>query len=110
MRLTPLLLAASFFVSLAPGQDCEEAQALARQTYEARRYDQSALYFARAVTACGASAPLLLALGQAQLLAQHPADAVAALDRIASDTPEYVQALKVKAKALYFLRRDADAE
>jgi tetratricopeptide (TPR) repeat protein len=95
---------------LTTGQDCQEAQTLARQTYEARRYDQSALYFARAVTACGASAPLLLALGQAQLLAQHPADAIAALDRIASDTPEYVQALKVKAKALYFLRRDADAE
>jgi tetratricopeptide (TPR) repeat protein len=95
---------------LATGQDCQEAQALARQTYEARRYDQSALYFARAVTACGASAPLLLALGQAQLLAQHPADAVTALDRIPLDDPNYVPALKVKAKALYLLRRDPDAE
>jgi tetratricopeptide (TPR) repeat protein len=95
---------------LATGQDCQEAQALARQTYEARRYDQSALYFARAVTACGASAPLLLALGQAQLLAQHPADAVTALDRIPHDDPNYVPSLKVKAKALYLLRRDPDAE
>lgn len=105
MHLWVVLLAV-----LATGQDCQEAQALARQTYEARRYDQSALYFARAVTACGASAPLLLALGQAQLLAQHPADAVTALDRIPLDDPNYVPALKVKAKALYLLRRDPDAE
>ena len=95
---------------LAPGQDCQEAQALARQTYETRRYDQSALYFARAVTACGASAPLLLALGQAHLLAQHPADALIALDRIPSDDPNHVQAQKVKAKALYLLGRDPEAE
>ena len=105
MNLWVVLLAV-----LAPGQDCQEAQTLARQTYEARRYDQSALYFARAVTACGASAPLLLALGQAQLLALHPADAVTALDRIPLDDPNYVPSLKVKAKALYLLRRDTDAE
>ena len=95
---------------LAPGQDCQEAQTLARQHYEERRYDQSALYFARAVTACGASGPLLLGLGQAHLLAQHPADALIALDRIPTDDPNHVQALKVKAKALYLLGRDPDAE
>ena len=105
MPLWVLLLAV-----LAPGQDCQEAQTLARQTYEERKSDQSAVYFARAVTACGASAPLLLALGQAHLLGQHPADAVTALDRIASDAPEYVPALKVKAKAFYLLHRDPDAE
>ena len=32
------------------------------------------------------------------------------LFRSGSDDPDYVQALKVKAKALYLLRRDADAE
>ena len=105
MNLWVVLLAV-----LAPGQDCQEAQTLAQQTYEQRHYDQSALYFARAVTACGASAPLLLALGQAHLLAQHPADALAAIERIPIDDPNYVQALKVKAKALYLLRRDPDAE
>lgn len=92
------------------GQDCKESQSLARQAYDARRYDQSALYFARAVTACGPSAPLLLALGQAHLLAQHPADAVAVLERITAEDSEYVPSLKVKAKALYLLRRDPDAE
>jgi tetratricopeptide (TPR) repeat protein len=110
MFLAPLLLASGFWLVPAPGQDCKESQSLARQAYEARRYDQAALYFARAVTACGPGAPLLLALGQAHLLAQHPADAVAALDRITAEDPEYVPALKVKAKAFYLLRRDPDAE
>jgi tetratricopeptide (TPR) repeat protein len=109
--LKPLLILAAIApVAGDTGQDCQEAQALARQTYEQRRYDQSALYFARAVTACGATAPLLLALGQAHLLAQHPADAIAALDRIPVDDADYLQVLKVKAKALYLLRRDPEAE
>ena len=97
-------------VVLTSGQDCQEAQARARRAYDERRYDAAAQDFARAVTACGPGAPLLLALGQAQLLARHPADALASLDRIQTDKPEYVPALKVKAKALYLLARDAEAE
>lgn len=97
-------------VVLATGPECQDAQALARQAYEERRYEQAAAQFDRAVTECGPSAPLLLALGQAQLLARHPADAVATLDRIPVDDPDYVQALKVKAKGLYLLGRDPDAE
>ncbi len=95
---------------LTTGQDCQEAQTLGRREYEERRYEQAALHFARAVTACGPSAAVLLALGQAQLLARRPADALAALDRIPVDDSDYVQALKVKAKALYLLRRDREAE
>ena len=95
---------------LAGGQNCQEAQALGRQAYEERRYDQSAQHFSSAITACGPSAPLFLALGQAQLLAQRPADALASLDRIPADNPDYVPALKVKARALYLLRRDPEAE
>jgi len=95
---------------LTLGQDCQQTQRLARTAYDERRYDQAAAHFAQAVTACGASTPLLLALGQAQLLAQRPADAIDSLDRIRSDSADYVPALKVKAKALYFLARDAEAE
>jgi len=95
---------------MAVGQDCQEAQARARRAYDERRYDAAAQDFAHAVSACGSGAPLLLALGQAQLLARHPADALASLDRIQTDQPEYVPALKVKAKALYLLARDAEAE
>ena len=82
----------------------------ARQAYEERRYEQSAEHFRAALTACGPSGPLLLALGQAQLLAQQPADAVASIDRIPVDDADYVPGLKVKARALYLLARDADAE
>ena len=96
-------------VLLARGQECPDA-ALARAAYEERRYDQAAQHFARAVTACGSTAPLLLALGQAQLLALRPADAVTTLDRIGVDDPDYVQSLKVKARALYLLARDLEAE
>ena len=68
---------------LAPGQDCQEAaDARERTAYNEQRYDQAALQFTRAVDACGATAPLFLALGQAQLLALRPADALATLDRI----------------------------
>jgi tetratricopeptide (TPR) repeat protein len=95
---------------LATGQECQEAQAQARQAYEQRRYEQAVLDFGRAVTVCGDRTALLLALGQSQLLARQPADAVATLDRIRVGDPEYVQALKVRAKALYLLRRDPEAE
>jgi tetratricopeptide (TPR) repeat protein len=106
----PVVVLAIVLVTGSRGQDCKESQNLARQAYEARAYDQASLYFARAVSACGPNAPLLLALGQAHLLAQHPADAIAALDRITAEDPEYVPALKVKAKALYLTRRDPEAE
>ena len=89
--------------------DCQEAVALGRKAYETRQYDQAAQQFARALESCGTSAALLLALGQAHLLAQRPADALATLDRILSSDAEYPSALKVKAKALYLLRRDAEA-
>ncbi len=36
---------------LAGGSECQEAQAIARQTYQERRYEQSASHFARAVAA-----------------------------------------------------------
>ena len=105
----PVALAAIALYSGDGGQGCAEAQALARQAYEERRFDQSTVYFATAITACGANSQLLLALGQAHLLARHPAEALTTLDRIPASDTEYPAALKVKAKALYFLQRDAEA-
>jgi tetratricopeptide (TPR) repeat protein len=90
--------------------DCQELQAQARHSYEQRRYDEAAQHFTRAIEACGPSAALRLALGQAQLLSRHPAEALATLERIRDDDPDYLSVLKVKAKAHYLLRRDADAE
>ena len=88
---------------------CQESRLLAQRSYEQRRYEEAAQHFARALEACGRSSPLLLALGQAHLLAQRPAEALATLDRIPASDTEYPAALKVKAKALYLLRRDAEA-
>ena len=107
--LLPVLLTA-IALSGSTADDCQEAQALGRKAYEARQYDQAAQQFARALKACGDSPALLLASGQAQLLSQHPAEAIAALDRIAAGDSNYVPALKVKAKALYLLQRDREAE
>jgi len=108
----PVTLPVLTAVALLAGdarQDCSEPLALGRKAYEARQYEQAAQQFARALESCGAGAPVLLALGQAQLLAQHPAEALTTLDRIPPSDSEYPAALKVKAKALYLLRRDAEA-
>jgi tetratricopeptide (TPR) repeat protein len=91
------------------GQDCHEAQDLGRRAYEQQRYEEATRHFTSAVTACGPSSPLLRALAQAQLLAQHPADALASLERIPAEDADYLPALKVKAKALYLLARGRDA-
>ena len=85
-RPIPCISGSFFWQSWPRARTARKPRRSRASTYEQRRYDQSALYFARAVTACGASAPLLLALGQAHLLAQHPADALIALDRIPATT------------------------
>lgn len=98
------------FTVLGSAPECDATQALARQAYGERRYEQAAMHFARALDECGASPPLLLGLGQAQLLARRPDDALTTLDRISADEANYVAALKVRAKALYLLGRDPEAE
>ena len=109
-----LLVASEFlvlsFVLVSVGQECQDLQARGRAAYEERRYEQASRLFADALRACSPSSPLLLALGQAQLLAQRPDDAIASLERIAPNDPEHVSALKVIAKAQYLLGRDPDAE
>ena len=108
-----MILPSSCAIALVPltGQDCQEAQsARAADLRSAALRSVRAVLRARRDRRAGRARPLLLALGQAHLLAQHPADALATLDRIPAEDPDYVQALKVKAKALYLLRRDADAE
>jgi tetratricopeptide (TPR) repeat protein len=95
---------------LTTGQECKEIESQARLAYEERRYERAAEQFASAVVACGPAPPLILALGQAQLLAQRPAEALTTLDRITPGDAEFVSALKVKARALYLLARDREAE
>jgi tetratricopeptide (TPR) repeat protein len=95
---------------LASGQDCQPLVAQGRQAYERGRYNEAVPLFERAVVACGPSESLLLALAQAQLLSQQVADTLRTLDRLLALNREDVEALKVKAKALYLAGRDAEAE
>ena len=78
----------------------------ARTTSGARK---AATHFTRAMSACGPSAPLLLALGQAQLLARRPADAVTTLDRIWL-TPGLRPGPEGEGQSAFLLRRDSEAE
>ena len=93
--MLPLVLLAI----VVSADDCQESRLLARRSYEQRHYQEAAQHFARALEACGQSSPLLLALGQAHLLARRPAEALTTLDRIAASDSDYPAALKVKAKA-----------
>lgn len=96
-------------VVFAVAQDCSTLQDLGRTAYDGRDYEQAARHFALALGECGASGSLLLALGQAQLLARRPDEALATLARVGPDDASYVAALKARAKALYLLARDGDA-
>jgi tetratricopeptide (TPR) repeat protein len=95
---------------LATGQDCQGLLAQGREAYERGRYEEAVPLFDRAAAACGPGESLLLALAQAQLLSRQPADTLRTLERLLALNPGYVEALKVKAKALYLEGRDDDAE
>lgn len=97
-------------VFVAVVQGCATLQDLGRAAYNDRRYEQAAQHFAAALGECGANGPLLLALGQAQLLAGRPEEAAATLARVRRDDAVYVAALKASAKALYLLARDGEAQ
>lgn len=95
---------------LAIGQPCESLVALARQAYESRQFGEASAMFSRAVSECGATAPLLVGLAQSQLLARDVAAALSTLDRALALDPASVPALKVRSKALYLASRDREAE
>lgn len=101
----PLLLAL-----VATGQDCRPLLAEGREAYERARYDEAVPLFERAAAACGPNESVLLALAQAQLLSQQVANTLRTLDRLLALNRDHVEALKVKAKALYLAGRDAEAE
>jgi tetratricopeptide (TPR) repeat protein len=89
---------------------CDAQLARARDAYERREYDTARTRFTGALTACGPSPPVLLALAQAELLSRDVAAALATLGRLESMGPLSVPAMKVRAKALYLSARDREAE
>lgn len=95
---------------LTSGQECQDLVARGRGAYEHRRYADATSAFEAAIARCGATEPLLLALAQAQVLAQQVPAALDALDRLLTLNRHNVDALKVQARALYLAGRDDDAE
>jgi len=91
-------------------EDCHASLARARQAYDQHRYAAARDEFTRAVVACGESASLLSALGKAQMLDGHFAEAEKTFDHVLTLEPNNGGALRLKADAQYFLGRDRDAE
>jgi tetratricopeptide (TPR) repeat protein len=89
---------------------CTAQLALARDAYERREYDRARTMFAAALTPCGTTPALLLALAQAELLSRDVVAALATLERLESMEPLSVPAMKVRARALYLSARDREAE
>lgn len=104
-----LALAVSAQAGTADGA-CSAQLAMAREAYERRAYDRARTAFAAALTPCGTTAPLLLALAQAELLSGDVAATLTTLDRLALLGPLDVPAMKVRARALYLSARDHEAE
>jgi tetratricopeptide (TPR) repeat protein len=95
---------------LTTGQECQDLVARGRDAYERRVYTDAAALFNTAVSSCGPTEPLLLALAQAQLLARQVPAALATLERLIALNGQNVDALKVQARGLYLAGRDAEAE
>jgi len=94
----------------AADASCDARLRQARDAYERHEYAEARTGFAAAVTACGESPPVLLALAQAELLSRDVEAALATLGRLEATGPLSVPALKVRAKALYLSARDREAE
>ena len=100
-------------VSAQPGtadSSCTAHIADARAAYERQAYTEARAQFTEAVTVCGATPPLLLALAQAELLSRDVEAALATLAQLEALGPLSVAALKVRARALYLVANDRDAE
>jgi tetratricopeptide (TPR) repeat protein len=99
-----------FLALLTLGQECQNLVARGREAYERRNYADAASAFENAIARCGADEPLLLALAQSQLFARQVPAALDTLERLLALNGRNVDALKLKARALYLAGRDADAE
>jgi tetratricopeptide (TPR) repeat protein len=99
-----------FLALLTFGQECQDLVARGREAYERRNYADATSAFENAIARCGADEPLLLALAQSQLFARQVPAALDTLERLLALNGRNVDALKLKARALYLAGRDADAE
>lgn len=85
---------------------CSTAIERAQSSYKSQQYERAASEFESALAFCDDKPPLLMALGQAQLMAQQFEAAVRTFGKVKDN----VMARKMSGDALYLLGKDAEAE
>lgn len=95
---------------LAQSQGCPSLIERARGSYEAKRFDSAAAEFEQAVKLCAPQQPLLLGLGQAQLMLQKFAEAIETFDNTIALDPKNAAAMKLRGDALYLAGDETEAE
>ena len=95
---------------LAQAQECRSIITHARESYEAKRFDSAALEFEQAATLCSPKPPLLLGLGQSQLMIRKFAEAIETFDKTISLDPKNAAAMKLRGDALYLAGKEPEAE
>jgi tetratricopeptide (TPR) repeat protein len=81
-----------------------------RQAYEARRFEQAAAEFERALTTCPNRGQTLLALGQARLMARRIEPAAESFRELLKLEPANLTAHKLLGDALYLAGKEIEAE
>ncbi len=91
-------------------RECPSRIAHARESYEAKRFDSAALEFEEAAKLCSPKPPLLLALGQSQLMLQKFAEAIETFEKTIALDPKNAAAMKLRGDALYLAGKEPEAE
>lgn len=95
---------------LAQSEECPALLDRGRKAYEAGEFVRATTEFTQALPVCPNRGQVLLALGQAQLLAQRIDDSVATLRQITTIEPRNVTAHKLLGDALYLAGQEGEAE
>ncbi|MGH9660277.1 MAG: tetratricopeptide repeat protein [Bryobacteraceae bacterium] len=90
-------------------QDCASLLGAARKDYEAREFDRAVAGFERARERCPNRGQVLLALGQAQLMAQRLDASASTFRELIRLDPSHAAARKLLADALYLARKEQEA-
>lgn len=105
-----LLVAIPLFGQQRENDECQSLIDRARSSYELRRFDAAAGEFSGALSVCPQRGQLLLALGQAQLMAGQVDASIESLRRAIQLEPKNVLAHKVLGDALYLSGKEDEAE
>ena len=112
-----LAAGAIFFLPLCGGglvaqqpSECPAILERGRQAYESRHFEISAAEFERALIFCAPQAQILLALGEAQLMAGRTDVSIDSLRRVTKLEPTNAMAHKVLGDALYLAGKELEAE